>query len=594
MSETDPELYFAKDGTPRSGRFGDIYYSLQDGLSESRAVFLQGCRLPQDWQGRPDYTILELGFGTGLNILAVMQMWEHTRPTDGHLHIFSIEGFLMEASAARQALSAWPELAQFAEALLAQWPKARRGFHCMDFPQWGVSLTLGLMDVREALSVWHGPADSVFLDGFSPALNPDMWAEDVLTAVAKTCAPGARLATFTVAGFVRRGLQGAGFTIEKCPGFGKKRERLEAIFGQGRAALPARRPQKVAIIGAGIAGCALANQAHLLGLATDVFDGYGVGSGASGNVAALVTPRLDAGDNEISALFADAFAYACALYERLCPEAIVGKGVQQAEATPRDGSRFARIKTQAGFASEDLSLFRQGEALDMPDAKGITLNTALWIKPLDILKALLDGVSPIAATISSITLADDGHTLRGMDGQTYSGYDAVVVACGEGIFDLADYRARYDLRPVRGQVECVETQEPLQMALSWGGYAIPFGDRLIFGATHEREDRGADVREADRVRNLDSLAKAMPKRADAIKAGPFESRASIRVMTRDYLPVIGRTDEGVWLLTGLGARGFCLAPLLAKAVWASMLGTASPVATATANMLKPGRLVTHP
>ena len=101
----DPGLWFAEDGAPRSRRFGDIYYSPDDGLGESRAVFLSGCHLPQAWMGRERFTVLELGFGTGANIAALMQLWSENRPAGGHLHIFTVEGFLMPADAARKALA---------------------------------------------------------------------------------------------------------------------------------------------------------------------------------------------------------------------------------------------------------------------------------------------------------------------------------------------------------------------------------------------------------------------------------------------------------------------------------------------------------
>ena len=586
MTDNDPGLFFAEDDAPRSARFGDIYYSLQDGLAESRAVFLGGCHLPEAWEEQRHFTVLELGFGTGLNIAALMQLWASHRPAAGHLNIFSIEGFLMDAGAAAQALGAWPELEPFATALLEQWPAPRQGFHHMDFPQWGVSLTLALSHVQAALAAWQGEADAVFLDGFSPALNAEMWSDEVLALVGGRCRPGARLATFTVAGAVRRGLQAAGFAVEKCPGFGRKRERLEAQFTSGHAGSRAGKARvgnvrRVAVVGAGIAGCALARQARLLGLEVDLFDAEGVGAGASGNEAALVTPRLDAGNNAISALFADAYAYAGALYRRLCPQAILGEGLNQVAAGPRDISRFARIAGQAIFTSGDLEPFAAGEEADVAGEAGIRINRALWVRPAQVLEALLEGRKVDTRRVSTIP----------------EGYDAVILACGDGIFDMMETRGRFDLGPVRGQVEFAPSAEAPRLALSWGGYAVPMdrqgkNEGLLFGATHERGDRGVDVREVDRARNLDSLARIMPRQAAAIAPTSLRSRASIRVMTRDYLPAMGEVAPGVYVLTGLGARGFCLAPLLAKALLADLTGTPSPLPAVAQNLLNICRLAT--
>jgi tRNA 5-methylaminomethyl-2-thiouridine biosynthesis bifunctional protein len=259
---TEPDVYFADDGTPRSARFGDIYYSPQDGLAESRAVFLEGCHLARAWTVESNFTILELGFGTGLNIAAVLELWTRSG-CPGQLHVFTVEAFVMARDQAATALANWPELAQFAQAITAQWPDKRRGFHHMDFPQWRVSVTVALMEVEAALEAWEGRADAVFLDGFSPSLNPDMWSPAVFGRIAARVRPGARLATFTVAGHVRRGLQAAGFTVAKCPGFGRKRERLEASFEGEPVSSP--RPRRIAVAGAAIAGACVAWQARLLG-----------------------------------------------------------------------------------------------------------------------------------------------------------------------------------------------------------------------------------------------------------------------------------------------------------------------------------------
>jgi tRNA 5-methylaminomethyl-2-thiouridine biosynthesis bifunctional protein len=569
MSANDPQLFFADDGTPRSARFGDIYYSPQDGLSESRAVFLQGCRLPEAWCNGGQFSVLELGFGTGLNVAALMQLWTDNRPAGGHLHIFSVEGFLMPADAAGAALSNWPELDVFRDALLAQWPKSRHGFHHMDFPQWGVSLTVALMDVREALSAWGGPADAVFLDGFSPALNPDMWSEDVFQRIAARSRPGARLATFTVAGFVRRGLQLAGFVVEKRPGFGRKRERLEAVLPDAPTIRPC--PTRMAVIGAGIAGASLAYQASRLGIQVDVFEMQRVGAGASGNDAALVTPRLDAGDMVTAGLFADAHVYATGLYRREWPQSLIAEGVYHCESQPRDAMRFDRLADQPVFAEGALTRFGRASIEDLPDTCGLVMHDALTVEPERVLAGLLVHATVVADRVTRILPQASGAELLTASGGHHT-YDVVVVACGDGVFDLETIAADHDLRPVRGQVETVQSKIRPPHGISWGGYLAPSRNGFLFGATHDREDRDATSRETDRQRNFESLKARLPHMAEALADQDIRSRASVRVTTRDHLPLAGELAPGLHALTGLGARGFCLAPLLARDIVAQIGG----------------------
>lgn len=135
--DASPQLLWADDGSPRSGRFGDVYFSKDDGLAETRAVFLQGCGLPEAWSGRSAFTVGELGFGTGLNIVALLDLWRRTRADGARLKVFSIEGFPLTRDEAARALAAWPELAETAAGVLDAWPAGTPGFHRLDLPQWG-------------------------------------------------------------------------------------------------------------------------------------------------------------------------------------------------------------------------------------------------------------------------------------------------------------------------------------------------------------------------------------------------------------------------------------------------------------------------
>lgn len=207
-----PELDWRDGMIPVSQRFDDPYFSLAGGLEETRHVFLTGNGLPERF--RDGFQIAELGFGTGLNLLAVLLA--HQGP--GHIHYTSFEAYPMPAEDIARALTAFPEVAGVAEPFLRQWAA---GETVLRFPNLTATVVLG--DARETLAAWNGQADAWFLDGFSPAKNPELWSPDLMTEVARHTAPGGTFATYTAAGHVRRALSEAGFTVTRQPGFGRKR-----------------------------------------------------------------------------------------------------------------------------------------------------------------------------------------------------------------------------------------------------------------------------------------------------------------------------------------------------------------------------------
>ncbi len=205
-----------RDGTlPVSRRFDDPYFSLNDGLAETRHVFLGGNDLPA--RLCDGFRIAELGFGTGLNMLATALSWAQTGRS-GTVHFTSFEAYPLPASDIARALQAFPCVLPTAAPFLAQWAQGRRQ---IDLP--GLSVTVIAGDARDTLPDWGGHADAWFLDGFSPAKNPELWSPDLMAAVARHTAPGGTFATYTAAGHVRRSLEAAGFDVTRAPGHGAKR-----------------------------------------------------------------------------------------------------------------------------------------------------------------------------------------------------------------------------------------------------------------------------------------------------------------------------------------------------------------------------------
>ncbi|MFG6079098.1 tRNA (5-methylaminomethyl-2-thiouridine)(34)-methyltransferase MnmD [Paracoccus litorisediminis] len=205
-----------RDGQiPVSRRFDDPYFSLNGGLEETRHVFLSGNDLPQRLQS--GFHVAELGFGTGLNLLALARI--ATQP----IHFTSFEAFPMSLEELARAHAAFPELADLSAQLREGWPSRR-------FAVGMVQAEIIEADARDALPDWQGRADAWFLDGFSPAKNPELWGEDLMTQVARHTAPGGTFATYTAAGHVRRALAAAGFSVERAPGFAGKRHMSRGVL----------------------------------------------------------------------------------------------------------------------------------------------------------------------------------------------------------------------------------------------------------------------------------------------------------------------------------------------------------------------------
>ena len=216
MQDQRAKIEWRAGDVPVSTLFDDPYFSLENGLAETRYVFLDGNGLP----GRfvDGFHVAELGFGTGLNFLTTALAWQDNA-CPGSLSFTSFEAFPMEADDMEQALQAFPELSGVAAPLLTAW---RAGERKITFEN-GITLHVIEGDARKTLLQWSGAADAWYLDGFSPAKNPELWGADLMAEIARHTAPDGTAATYTAAGFVRRGLSDAGFDVTRRPGFGRKR-----------------------------------------------------------------------------------------------------------------------------------------------------------------------------------------------------------------------------------------------------------------------------------------------------------------------------------------------------------------------------------
>jgi tRNA 5-methylaminomethyl-2-thiouridine biosynthesis bifunctional protein len=564
--------------------FNDSYFSRDNGLEESRAVFLKGCGLPEAWSSRSSFVIGELGFGTGLNILAVWDAWRNSRPKDAILHIVTVEGFLLTAEVAKAAHAAWPELQDLSDKLIANWPVHAYSAQRVRFDNDALCITFLIGPGAEMLKGMQFHADCWFLDGFSPARNPDMWSDEVFAQIARLSAPSARLATYSVAGVVKTGLAKVGFEVSREPGYGTKRQRLEARLN-GSPSPEIQLPKTAIILGGGIAGASLASALIQRGLKVDLFDSDPcAATKASGNPIALVKPRLDRADTVEGRFFRAAFLFARRIYDSL-GAAFDETGVLEVGKDAPSKERLVNLGDDPPLPPEYL---QQGETDSLIHKKGGVAY------PHAVLAQLKQGA--ICHPMAVARIAQEDGLWRAYDeaGTCVASADICILGNGPGIAQFTNMH-----RFVRGRAgqlswSGIAGDAPF-MPITGGAYAAPFHDQLVFGATFdhcELQEPPPPVSAASHLENYDKLVGLAPDLAAAINVKTASGRTSIRVTTHDHLPIVGQLDgphQGLYVLSGLGSRGFTTAFLCADIIASHVCGEPSPVESAIIKALSPDR-----
>lgn len=644
-------LEFNSEGTPVSRDFDDVYFSNDNGLEETRYVFLGGNQLEVRFPLHPHplFVVAESGFGTGLNFLTLWQAFDafrhqHPDATLQRLHFVSFEKFPLTASDLRLAHQHWPELAPWAEQLQAQWPLPVAGCHRLLLDGGRITLDLWFGDINELTDKlddsFNQQVDAWFLDGFAPSKNPDMWTPTLFAAMARTVRPGGTLATFTCAGFVRRGLQEAGFTMSKYKGFGRKREMLIGEMTQPQPdairtpwfARTGTQVREVTIIGGGIASALLSLALLRRGWAVTLYCADATpAQGASGNRQGALYPLLTAHDVALAQFFPAAFLFARRLYDAL----------------PVEFDHEWCGVTQLGWDEKSAQKITQMLSLGLPEdiaravsdtqihstigletgCGGIQYPLGGWLCPADLTAGVFEQARQQGLqvhwgkTLAALEQQETGWQLQFEDGQTALA-PAVVLANGHNInqFNQTEHLPVY---AVGGQVSHIPTTEnlaKLKQVMCYDGYLTPQNPRHqqhCIGASYHRGEREMTFNEEDQQANRQRLIDCFPDKAwtQEVDISANEARCGVRCATRDHLPMVGNVPDydatlrdyaslhenphevqsapiypNLFMLGGLGSRGLCSAPLTAEVLAAQMSNEPLPLDATTLAGLNPNRL----
>lgn len=646
-----PALDWSCSTTPLARDFDDVYFTRDQGLAEAEYVFLQANHLPERWQAwakQRAFVIGETGWGTGLNFLLAWQQFLHYAPATARLHWISTELWPLSHADLQRAHQAWPTLKQEAAQLRQHYPLPISGLHRLH-PHPRITLDLLFGDAATNLRQVSSKIDAWCLDGFAPSKNPAMWSEALFTALAQASHAETTFATFTSAGLVKRGLTAAGFTWQKVPGFGRKKEMLCGHYQRQAEALvlhcadslapssgqhnslslfTAPAPslanhysddaQRIAVIGAGLAGLSTALALSKKGCMVDVYEAQEIGAGGSGNRQGVLYIKLAAQTNSASRFYLAGLEYTLRWLAELDPAQALWRdcGVLQLAHTPEEVTRQARcLQTwtlpHALVHAVDAQQASQIAAQHL-DHGGLFYPRAGWVRPQALCQFLAqqqpDSLRVILRQpIEQITPYEQGWHVHS-DGRTHH-YHHLVVAAGHASAQFKP-TAWLPLKPIRGQVSLLplqaipDTKIQLNSVVCAGGYVTPpWDEQLSFGATYDLHDYRPCIKQEDHQVNLDQLQYTLPSLLDfnALTPAQLTGRAAVRCATPDYLPLVGPAPvsdmkpwpahPGLWINTGHGSRGLASIPLSAELLACQILGDPLPLDTYLCDALQPVRFL---
>ncbi|RUO34471.1 FAD-dependent 5-carboxymethylaminomethyl-2-thiouridine(34) oxidoreductase MnmC [Aliidiomarina soli] len=590
-------IHFNQSGMPISDLFDDIYFSNQDGLAESHYVFLQGNRLPERFRNLPastPFVVAETGFGSGLNMLLTAFEFLRHAPADAHLHLVSFERYPMTSASIRQALQHWPQLRTLVEQLVACYPPLVRGCHRLNLhPR--ITLDLHFGEILDALPAWQVANPKVvnawYLDGFAPSKNPQMWQPDLYQAMAAAAADTCTLATFTSVGQVRRGLQDAGFAMRKQKGFGHKREmlvgsRVQPQSPKPRAVQKKSAPQTIAVIGGGIAAASMVQQLKayrqrfgrgdkdslkIILLCQDTT----LAAGASGNAQGAVYPLLQADFTPTTEFYTQAFVYARQFYQQHAPSLCHWSGVLQLAFNDKMATRQHHSMQRSYYPADFATLVDATQASAISGIQcchgGLWLPSAGWLNPARLVEQLISEAVDelhLNTRVEHVEKQQAGFSIETSQGTMHA--DQVIWASGANLQQLNDNQL--DIRPAAGQVTQIKATvatAPLKAVICHKGYLTPADSgQHCLGATFTKLASGETDYQPHADHDAENIALSERYLPLAItESDCVAARASVRATTADHLPLVGPlpyAPPGVWVLGGLGSRGFTSAPWCAR------------------------------
>lgn len=561
-------------GSPISDTFGDIYFNPDEGADESEYVFIGGNNLHERWQQTPDrFTIAETGFGTGLNFLLTRRLWLEQSNPNQRLCYISCERYPLTRNDLHHALNSWPELADGALQLEANWPPACQGNYLLELDGGRISLLLLFGDGIERYSQLNAQVDAWFLDGFSPTQNERLWHADLFTQIARLSHSGTTLATFTAAGFVRRNLQAAGFNVEKRAGFGIKREMITATRAPGSHTDPdpASRPwhrrapkatgsRHAVIIGAGLAGAFTASELARRGWKVDVVERHSKpAEEGSGNRQGAFYLKLPTRPNPMLQLHLAGFHFSAGQLKKIAhtePDLASNCGLLDLASTPKAEEQQQKLAASGLYPD---TLVRPVDAAKASALAGVPLTTgglylpdSGWAAPAALTQHLLQhpGIRCHYDTEIHRLERDSIHeNWRLNDGQFIA---PTVILCTAAQTDPLTPYIELPLKEIRGQTSVAEAPSnlaPISTVICADGYISPPQDNLYcFGASFSNKDPDLELRPSDHESNLSMLRQTLPQLAEGLANCPLAGHVAMRASTPDYLPLVGPVADQSWMI----------------------------------------------